>query len=107
MEKDIIINQAACDVEADLGIDKERAREIIIEFIKTLPLQLEKIEESLSNTELLQELAHTIKGTSANLRMNGLYEASKALDAAAKSGTTELYKELVSRLSEEVRILSS
>lgn len=105
MEKIDIINNAAIEIEKELGIEQERGKEIILEFIKTLPAQMQKIDDAKSDASRLQQLAHSMKGTAANLRLNDLYHAASELDTAARGKDNENFGVKIYGLSLQVEKL--
>jgi len=81
-------------------LNKEDAKEIFLAYIKYLPYLLDEIKASIltKDFEKLGELAHKLKGSSANLRINSIYElAAKLEEAAIKEDENEcekLYNEI-------------
>ncbi|MBW6411370.1 response regulator [Clostridium weizhouense] len=66
------------------GLKKEDAKEILEEYIKYLPDLFENIDKAIYNSDFnkLAGLAHELKGSSGNLRINSIYELAIKLEEA-------------------------
>ena len=60
---------------------------ILTEFVKTSPKLLEKIKEAVDIIayDEISKLAHQLKGSSGNLRINVIYELAIELENSAKN----------------------
>ncbi|MDF2614129.1 MAG: sensor hybrid histidine kinase [Clostridia bacterium] len=81
-----IIDHNIDNLVKDTGLDEEDAKEILEEYIKCLPDLLLGIKDAIYNRDFkkLAGLAHELKGSSGNLRINALYELAIEFEAAAK-----------------------
>ena len=71
----------------DIGISKEDANEIYEDFIENFDDIINKLQDSIEENDFkgLAGLAHQLKGTSSNLRIDSIYELSKDLEIRAKN----------------------
>lgn len=100
------------DMEAALARmegDRELLEEIIGLFAKECPRTLEEIKAALSakDAPLLERLAHTLKGSSANVSATGLCHAALGLEMHARSGDFSKSRDQVEVLEEEWQRLTT
>ncbi len=70
------------------GGDEEFTRELLQEFLQTIPPLLEQVEQALKdgNSEALARAAHTIKGSARAVGAQAFSEIAFALERAGKEG---------------------
>lgn len=83
------IEKSAQLLEEELGVSRLRAENMIREYLKTLPGIMSEIKSSLKMTETLRSHIHSLKGTSANLRLNLIFDAARAFEIAIAGGHKE------------------
>lgn len=103
-----LIVTAAQELEEELCLDNQRALELLNEFILTLPVVLNEIEISSSRSDIstLKTLIHSLKGTSANLRLKNLSAVAALLESAVQNSEPELFDALILELKREIQKLS-
>ena len=83
-----------------VGGDKELLNELLNMFYEDSKAKVKEIEEAIKNKdyERLRELAHSVKGASANIGLTDIYEICLELENMAKkkdlSGSDKLYSKL-------------
>ena len=70
------------------GLDQEQYWEILMEFIEDKKKDMEDLAGGLAkgDTDLVSRLAHKIKGSALNLRLNSLAQSAADIEKAAKEG---------------------
>ena len=88
-------------IDGDTGF----ARELIGAFVGTADRELAAIAAALSTGDAatVREAAHTLKGTSANLRAAAAAAAAARLETAARIGQSAEIPALADQLTAEVR----
>jgi len=88
-------------IDGDTGF----ARELIGAFVGTADRELAAIAAALGagDAATLREAAHTLKGTSANLRASAAAAAAAQLETAARTGQSAQLSALADQLTAEVR----
>ncbi len=84
-----------------LDIDMATFKRILIVFLKNNRDSGQKIKDAFDNNDLdlLQRLAHTLKGGAGNIRANQLYEDAKALELAIEGeNLNDSYEILIEKL---------
>lgn len=76
------------------------------DYIETLEGQLTKAKADASNVEEARKAAHTIKGVAANLELIDIFELSKSMEQALKSGELGLALEDFPKLREKYDTLT-
>lgn len=81
-------------------ISIEEGRELFNHFIEYFPSIVENIEKALENEdfEKIAKVAHQLKGTSGNLRINSIYETSRLLEEFAVNRKIILCKKIIKAL---------
>ena len=86
-----------------LEIDVDMLKEILILFFENMPGQIDTMREDLAKNDLksIHVIAHTLKGTAANLHYNDISETASAVEILAVENvtTTEAYEALFNKLS--------
>ncbi len=80
---------SACKtITEELGLDEEQYWEILTEFIEEKKKDMVDLEGALAqeDTELISRLAHKIKGSSLNLRLDLLAQPAANIEKAAREG---------------------
>ncbi|HWF39005.1 MAG TPA: response regulator [Candidatus Acidoferrales bacterium] len=98
------------DVQAALSRmegDRELLEEIVHLFAQECPRTLEEIAGALqaNDAALLERLAHTLKGSSANISATALCHTALALEMQARSGDLSKARDAVESLEEELQRL--
>lgn len=81
----------------DTGFSKDDARELIYEFVAALPKLLKSVNEVLEdkNYEEVKRIAHQIKGTSANLRIEKIPQLAMNLQQFSEEKDSENCKQIL------------
>src|SRR5574344_290470 len=95
------INKNTCisKMIKELEITEDEAEEFWGYYKENLSIQLEKLEDVEDFTEI-RELAHNIKGMSANLRIDIVTNLAKSISDAAKDEDLERVKTLINKIKE-------
>jgi HPt (histidine-containing phosphotransfer) domain-containing protein len=93
---------ALAQLEETVG-DREFVAELIGDFLEGLPAQLAALREASSNggAEELHRVAHTLKSNAATFGAEGLAEACRELEQAARGAEPAETRELVARVEAE------
>lgn len=69
-------------IKADLGIERSDSEALLVDFGNDLMCQIEDLTNSIINNDcdLASKVAHTIKGSAGNLRINKIYELAKEIE---------------------------
>jgi HPt (histidine-containing phosphotransfer) domain-containing protein len=88
-------------IDGDVGF----ARELVGAFVGTADRELAAIATALGTGDAatMRESAHTLKGTSANLRASAAASAAAQLESAARLGQTARMPALAEGLTAEIR----
>jgi len=72
----------------ELGLDEPEYKELLELFIETTENDTAKLREGIKNNdpEMAEKAAHSIKGSSGNLGLTGIYEISSRLVEKAHAG---------------------
>ncbi len=75
-------------ITEELGLDEEQYLEILMGFIEEKKKDMEDLEDALAqeDTELISRLAHKIKGSALNLRLDLMAQPAANIEKAAKEG---------------------
>jgi len=86
-----------------LGGDEDFCREILMDAIKVMPLQIEDLKKILRDgtIELLAVLAHNFKGIAGNLDASNLRRVAFEIEEAGREGNRDKAEILVKKLEEE------
>jgi len=103
-------DRAALDLSASLERvegDRGLLEELLRLFFDECQGTLQQIRDSWSSGDIraLGRLAHTLKGSSANVGANGVSEAAFALECLARSGSMENAVQLIADLEREIERL--
>lgn len=87
--------------------DRALLEELLRLFVDECQGTLQQIRDSWSSRDVhaLGRLAHTLKGSSANVGANGVSEAAFALERMARSGSMENAVQLIAGLEREIEPL--
>jgi len=87
--------------------DRDLAQMIIDEFLKNTPGLILDIEEHIQNNESEKagNVAHSIKGSAANVSASRLVEVAFKIEQAGKNNNLEIQKELYPQLKEQFELL--
>ncbi len=89
-------------IEQVMG-DKDFLKELLQLFVKNLPEQIEALKTALAggDAQELSRIAHTLKGSSANLRVNGINDVALRLEQIGKKGNLEEARPALAELVDE------
>lgn len=73
-------------VSTELGISEDVYGEIFVDFISRGEVQVGKMKEAIESNDLdvIAGIAHMMKGTSGNLRINIIQELAASIELSAK-----------------------
>lgn len=93
---------ALAQLEETVG-DREFVAELIGDFLEGLPAQLTALQEASSDgdAEELHRVAHTLKSNAATFGAEGLADACRELEQAARTTEPADARELVARVEAE------
>jgi HPt (histidine-containing phosphotransfer) domain-containing protein len=76
------------ELAEELGLEEEEYRELIELFMETGQADLSQLKTALEagDAETVSRRAHTLCGSSGNMRLMGLHEAAKRIELAADDG---------------------
>lgn len=102
LEKNNIIAESINKFIASTGIEKEDAMKLLLDYFKYLPSILDEIKENIynENTEEISKLAHQIKGSSGNLRIDSIYELAINLERAALNDDVDSCKNILIQIQQ-------
>jgi len=88
--------------------DEKLANEILVEFMEDVPRKIAALKEALdkNSASSVQREAHTLKGASANIGAVVLQEMAFQIEVAGEAGDLVKASSLVSKLDEQLKILS-
>ncbi len=89
-------DNAISELEAEVGLSKEEVLELINSFLAEFKEQVDKIclELELENYKEINEIAHSISGASANLRLDRIYKVARELNVLLKNKETYTDEEI-------------
>ena len=89
-------------IEQVMG-DKDFLKELLQLFVKNLPEQIEELKTALAggDAQELSRIAHTLKGSSANLRVNGINDVALRLEQIGKKGNLAEARPVLAELVDE------
>lgn len=81
---------------------EEGLTELLEEYLNSAPSQLQALEKEVEKNNLsgIATLSHSLKGSSGNLGIAGMYQLCLALEQEAKSGQLDDAKERMTAISE-------
>lgn len=84
-------NQVVGLIQEEIGFSREDAEEILQDFIKSLPNYIDSMEKAIDEEDFkkLNCIAHSLKGSSGNLRVKNISKKAVELEAEAKEGNIE------------------
>ena len=102
-EQETELEKGICNFIRISGLSEEDVREIFTDFLEVSRELFAKITFALkeNNLESVEKELHTYKGTSGNLRLEEVFEKTKALEEAVKDRDVEL----AGKIFEELRAL--
>jgi|GEM_PF-2808793 len=105
----ILISSILSEIVRNTGLSNEEAEEFLDEYLKEIPLMIENILKAISedNFKLIASQAHTMKGSSGNLRIYELNELALKLENAAKLNNIPLCAVLLDEIQEYYSILKA
>jgi HPt (histidine-containing phosphotransfer) domain-containing protein len=93
-------------LEEDLG--SEFLTELLELYFNDTKVLLEQLGQAVKNTDATAtaRIAHSIKGSSANLRMEQMADVSAAIERTAKAGQVKAAAELLAELERHFKVAS-
>jgi len=90
-----------------IGGEKDFLDELLDLYSSEFSKYFKKLQDAIHNKNFLsiQEVGHTLKGSSANLSLPGLQEASLQMEMAGKRKNSKKAKEALHLLDKEIRKL--
>ncbi len=90
-----------------LEFDIEDVYVLVELFIENAQVSLANIEDAIENTNMqaIQNEAHAIKGSAANLMLDDIQELARELEIAAKEKQRINYLSLYSQIEEKIETL--
>ncbi len=72
----------------ELGLEFDQYRAVSLDFLKSLPKRVEQLNNAIvkKDSEESRRIAHSIKGSALNLRMEGVSQKARELEAALVNG---------------------
>jgi HPt (histidine-containing phosphotransfer) domain-containing protein len=104
--KDEVINSASQISEIikaivnDHGFTEDDAEEFLNEYLSILPDNISALKNAIDRTDFnsVISIAHTLKGSSGNLRMNTLMKIATELEQAGKVADESLCRKLIANI---------
>jgi len=91
----------------DHGFSKSEAKEFLDEYLSLLPDNISKLQKAIDQTDFVSivSIAHTLKGSSGNLRIYKLMEISGELVNAARSNDESLCSKFIADIDNYTKSL--
>lgn len=94
------------DIDAlieELELDREDVNELLVDFREFLEETMVDLESKVNGEELVEAraLAHSLKGSAGNLRVNQIYGTAKAMQDVADAGNAAELKSLMVVLKQQ------
>ena|GEM_PF-6739820 len=85
------------EITNELGLDVETAAEFLNDYLAQLPDEIANLKNSIENNDFVTgaALAHSLKGTSGNLRIMPLHKIMAELEQALKSPEAGMVAQLM------------
>ncbi|MDZ7260972.1 MAG: response regulator [candidate division KSB1 bacterium] len=92
-----------------LGGDEEFLKELIEIFLQDVPVQIEKLQQALkdSNATVVERIGHTIKGACANVEARALKEVAFEIEKSGRDRKLDRVYPLVEQLTQDFQRLKS
>jgi two-component system, sensor histidine kinase and response regulator len=89
--------------------DRELAKVIIAKFLEDFPEKMEKLTQAVGagSSEDIRKIAHSIKGTTANIAAKNLSSAAARLEECAENGDLETAPGLLDQIETEFERLKN
>jgi len=84
-------------IAAAIGLKSKHIPRLVASFVEESTMIMGKLEEAIAarHYDEIAEYAHSLKGSSGNLRLNELYELAKSMELAAKEASSDFAYEEV------------
>lgn len=94
---------------SELELSKVEAIEFFTEYMEFLPEAIEELETAIGQNDFeeLKKIAHKLKGSSANLRIEILTQLSLELEEQASKGDNKACVELLTEIKQHIEYLNS
>ena len=111
-EMDNLKDQGPIDLDSVLervGGDESFLQELLDIYIEDFIEKLVQLEQAIAQSDFnnIKEIGHSLKGSSGNLSLNGLYETAYGIELSGGENNIEQAKLLFIRLKEEFKKLKS
>lgn len=92
-----------------MGYDEEDVRIMVTMFLAKIDAQLHVLDEAAAahDYKTLFSTAHSIKGSSGNIGLDGVYEITSEIDHAARKSEEINYRPLIEKLKEHIAVLKT
>lgn len=93
----------------ELEFSKSDAIELFTEYLESIPELITGLDEAVraKDFESVDKIAHTLKGSSANLRVENLFSKSATMCEAAKNKDIETCSLLLLEIKKHLDVLNS
>lgn len=94
------VKEIIASVMTDLGFTKSEAIELFYDYLKVLPDSIRELRAAIAenNFESIKQTTHTLKGISANLRVEKIRELCLMLSSAGESRDIELCESITKEM---------
>ena len=91
----------------DLGLEEAEFLEIVELFIDTADADLQRLRQALSQGDILviNEAAHSLKGSSGNLGFTDIYTLSKEIEAATRENALARIGPILESITEKMETI--
>ncbi|MGA1867435.1 MAG: response regulator [bacterium] len=92
-----------------MGKNEELCREVIEIYLEDIPLRIEALNQALkdNNTGEIEQIAHTIKGSSSNIEAEALMEVAYQMEVAGRQGDLQKSHDIFHTLTREFEELKN
>ena len=111
-EMDNLKDQGPIDLDSVLervGGDESFLQELLDIYIEDFIEKFVQLEQAIAQSDFnnIKEIGHSLKGSSGNLSLNGLYETAYGIELSGGENNIEQAKLLFIRLKEEFKKLKN
>ncbi|KAA3609516.1 MAG: Hpt domain-containing protein [Planctomycetota bacterium] len=101
------LNQEKLEELLEIFGDADELSELFEEYFAELPERLQELRDALSvgDSSPVNQIAHTLKGSSGNLGASAVQEVARGIEEQAKAGTLEQVGGLLDQLDIELERL--
>ena len=90
-----------------LGLPAGTVAVLLADYLRSAATNVEQLRAAVSNNDLTQirDLAHKLKGSSANFRVTSVANRAQQMEAAAGEGKQEDYTAILNAINSELDIV--